>query len=101
MYQGAKINRGGVSGYADSALPRRSVHKRIENYKGGRTAVTPKEGAGQPPSLTRRFIHQAQEMTVLKRRVSIVEVACSVQSRITALGSSLMRTDGGAVMITL
>ncbi|PNF22656.1 hypothetical protein B7P43_G07101 [Cryptotermes secundus] len=66
--------------YGDTALPRRSVYEWIEKFKSGRRSVTHEEGAARPStSTTDEKNQQPREMVLANRRVTIDEVACSLQ----------------------
>jgi hypothetical protein len=47
--------------------------------KSGQTSVTHEEGAGRPSTTTNEKIQQTREMVLANRRVTIDEVACSLQ----------------------
>lgn len=77
---GAEIHRRLTTQYGGSALPRRSVYVWIERFKNGRTSVMHEEGAGRPStSTTEEKIQQAREMVLANRRVTIDNVASSLQ----------------------
>ena len=77
---GAKIHPRLLRQYGDSALSRRSVHEWIEKFESGRTSVTHEEGAGRKStSTTDEKIQQAREMVLANRRVTIDELASSLQ----------------------
>jgi transposase len=77
---GAEIHRRLSTKYGGSALPCRSVYQWIEKFRSGRTTVMHEEGAGHPStSTTEAKIQQAQEMVLANQRVTIDQVACSLQ----------------------
>ncbi|XP_023703097.1 uncharacterized protein LOC111862149 [Cryptotermes secundus] len=77
---GAEIHQSLSTQYRNSALPHRSVYEWIEKFKSGRTSVTHEEGAVRPSTSTSdEMIQQAREMVLVNRRVTVNEVACSLQ----------------------
>ena len=70
----------GLAQYGDNALSKTTVYEWIEKFKTGRTSVKHAEGAGRPSTSTsEEKIEQAQQMILANRRITIDEVAQSLQ----------------------
>ena len=75
---GAEIHWGLLSQYGDSALLFRSVNKWIDMFKCGRKSMM--HEAGSPlTSTTDEKIKQVQHIVMANQRVTIDNVACSLQ----------------------
>ena len=77
---GTKIHQRLLAQYGDNALSKTTVYEWIEKFKTGRTSVKHAEGAGRPSTSTsEEKIEQAQQMILANRRITIDEVAQSLQ----------------------
>ena len=77
---GTKIHQRLLAQYGDNALSKTTVYEWIEKFKTGRTSVKHAEGAGRPSTSTsKEKIEQAQQMILANRRITIDEVAQSLQ----------------------
>ena len=77
---GTKIHQKLLAQYGDNALSKTTVYEWIEKFKTGRTSVKHAEGAGRPSTSTsEEKIEQAQQMILANRRITIDEVAQSLQ----------------------
>ena len=77
---GTKIHQRLFAQYGDNALSKTTVYEWIEKFKTGRTSVKHAEGAGRPSTSTsEEKIEQAQQMILANRRITIDEVAQSLQ----------------------
>ena len=77
---GVEIHKRLLEQYGDNALSKRTVHEWIEKFKSGRTSVKHAEGAGRPSTSTsEEKTEQAQQMIFSNRRITIDELAQSLQ----------------------
>ena len=77
---GTKIHQRLLAQYGDNALSKTTVYEWIEKFKTGRTSVKHAEGAERPSTSTsEEKIEQAQQMILANRRITIDEVAQSLQ----------------------
>ena len=77
---GTKIHQRLLAQYGDNALSKTMVYEWIEKFKTGRTSVKHAEGAGRPSTSTsEEKIEQAQQMILANQRITIDEVAQSLQ----------------------
>ena len=77
---GTKIHQRLLAQYGDNALSKTTVYEWIEKFKTGWTSVKHAEGAGRPSTSTsEEKIEQAQQMILANRRITIDEVAQSLQ----------------------
>ena len=77
---GAETHKRLLAQYGDNALSKRTVHEWIEKFKNGRTSVKHAEGAGRPlTSTSEEKTEQAQQMILAYRRITIDELAQSLQ----------------------
>ena len=77
---GTKIHQRLLAQYGDNALSKTTVYEWIEKFKTGLTSVKHAEGAGRSSTSTsEEKIEQAQQMILANRRITIDEVAQSLQ----------------------
>ena len=78
---GAEIHKRLLAQYGDNALSKRTVYEWIEKFKSGRTNVKHAEGAERPStSSSKEKTEQAQQMILRNRRITIDELAQSLQT---------------------
>ena len=77
---GAEIYKRLLAQYGDNALSKRTAYEWIEKFKSGPTNVKHPEGSGRPSiSISEEKTEQAQQMILANRRITIDELAQSLQ----------------------